>query len=225
MFQVQSGDIGIVKYLRNRPNKRKVLPRQRTVKETIAIISILAVLSLVPALVPVSHAYGIAQFQVGFSGNCNNVSLCGGGVSGFWGWCEFGGSTSATTGTDADCQITFYFFNRTGTVSFGPITQSIRGTQWHPAPGGATMLTGAPDFFITAGTITVSGPVVFQHTGSGQPVTFTVAQAEAIGIFNPDTFIPLVPGHLSSSMCFGSSPPTSAPGCHFDQQLTVIPQS
>ncbi len=223
MFQAHSGDTSIVKYSRSRAAKRKVLSTQRTVKEAIAISSILAVLSLVPALVPVSHAYGIAQFQVGFSGNCNNVSLCGGGVSGFWGWCEFGGSTSKTTGTDADCQITFYFFNHTGGPSFGPITDSIRGTQWSLAPGAGTPIFGVPDFFITDGTVTVSGPVVFQHTGSGQPVTFTVAQAIALGIITADTFIPLVPGHLSFSLCFGSSPPISAPGCHFDQQLTVIP--
>jgi hypothetical protein len=193
-----------------------------TTKRFITISSLLALTTLLLGAVPLGHAYGAAQWQTGFSGNCNNMSLCG-GISGFWGWCDFAGSTTATTGTNADCEISFYFFNNTaGPTSFVALTESIQGTAWSVAPGFITPILGINDFFITDGTITVSGPVVFQHTGSGQPVTFTIAQAEAIHLYSPDTGIPAAAGHYSMAAIFEMLGIPIPPGVHTDIQVTQI---
>lgn len=182
-----------------------------------------ATLSLVPQVIPASHAYGQAQWQVGFSGNfLNQTSLA---RFGFWGWCDFAGSTAGgSSGTQADCENTFYAFNGTvGAHATVLLQESIQGTAWSMQPT-SMPIPGLPpnDFFITSGTVTVAGPVVFPHTGSGQPVTFTVAQAEAIGLFNPDTGNPAKAGHYSLANIFEMFGIPVPPGTHVDIQVAQI---
>src|SRR5215472_15549776 len=83
----------------------------------ILTISSTASLLLLFSILPAAHAYGnTAQWQIGFSGTCNVPTMCGppggSGTFGFWGWCQFGGSTGSTapgtTGTSGDCQVTQY---------------------------------------------------------------------------------------------------------------------
>src|SRR6266849_2916752 len=95
------------------------MPEENLTKH-IGIITLIATVSLLlfAAMLPGAHAaYGnTAQWQAGFSGNCNVPASCGPpggtGTFGFWGWCEFGGSsgstTVGTTGTSGDCQVTHY---------------------------------------------------------------------------------------------------------------------
>ncbi len=85
--------------------------------------------------------------QVGFSGNCDNKTICG-GTFGFWGWCAFSGDVNS--GNEADCEVTFYSFSSS---NFGPLKQSIMGTAWNIGP---SHMTGFNDFFITAGTVSLT---------------------------------------------------------------------
>src|SRR5713226_1856681 len=77
----------------------------------LVLSSSLAALSLFGASSP-ALAYGSTdQWQAGFAGTFVSQSS---GVSGFWGWCAFGGSNGSTavgtTGNTADCQVENYFF-------------------------------------------------------------------------------------------------------------------
>src|ERR1700719_4070684 len=63
------------------------------------------------ALIPMANAYGKSNWQITFSGNCNNKPICDtyiGGTGGFWGWCSLGGGS--TSGNVADCQESNTFF-------------------------------------------------------------------------------------------------------------------
>ena len=179
---------------------------------------IMSILSFVPA----AHAYGTSNWQVGFSGNCDNKTICN-GTFGFWGWCAFSGGVNS--GDEADCQMAFYSFG-SSTGSFGPLITSISGTAWNIGP---SSMTGTDDFFITDGSVTLhlppaqEGPLPPACTLSGTTATCPIPVLEAIGFYSPDTLILVVPGHISSTMCFVPGPPVSAPGCHFNQQLAQIP--
>ncbi len=61
----------------------------------------LALLGSGLASAPSAGAYGrAALWQIGLSFNCNNRSLCGSQLGGFWGWAEFDSDNSA------DAQLT-----------------------------------------------------------------------------------------------------------------------
>ncbi len=125
-----------------------------------------ASLLLLASILPSAHAYGnTAQWQVGFSGNCDVPTMCGPpggtGTFGFWGWCQFGGSTGSTadgtTGTSGDCQFTDYSRTDLGQPN-NPIHHSIDVTGWTIMP--TMMSPTASSFHITAFTLECTGPGV-----------------------------------------------------------------
>jgi hypothetical protein len=184
------------------------------------------------ALLPAANAYGKPNWQTTFSGNCDNVVHCFGAHGGFWGWCAFGGGT-AVSGNNADCQSEQYTHSKLCATTLFCIDAhtSISGTAWDIEP---SAFSGANDFFITDGVERLSGPTIVQAIASGtfnsfpqppcvisgQSITCPLSVFEAVGIYFPDTGITAIPGHTSSTLC---SDGTSAPGCHYNQQVTQIP--
>ncbi|HEV2139342.1 MAG TPA: hypothetical protein VGR53_10930, partial [Nitrososphaerales archaeon] len=79
----------------------------RNSRKLTAILPLALITFMSLSLVPVTHAYGKANWQVGFAGT---ITVPGSGGFGFWGWCDFAGGTGspATSGTDADCQVSTY---------------------------------------------------------------------------------------------------------------------
>ena len=150
-----------------------------------------ASLFLFAAMLPGAHAYGnTAQWQVGFSGNCHDVTTCN-GTFGFWGWCEFGGSTGSTaagtTGTQGDCQVTVYARSALGEPN-NPTHLSIDVTGWTimASPESPTGFS----FHITASTLKCTGP-----GANLPPGPFSGCSLPPGG----DTGIPPVAGHYSFS--------------------------
>jgi hypothetical protein len=204
---------------------------------TIATAAILvsAALFLVPAAIPFGHAYGQAQWQVAFSGNSNNSTTHV--RSGFWGWCEFGGSAAdGQSGTDADCQVTTYFFNGTGANTGNLFHQSVHGTFWSLNTTTFPPLPGLPtqDFFITKGTMTLTGPLVVKFISSsgnppppgcaliGQSATCPLSVWEGFGLYNPDTGIPAAPGHYSFANLLEAIGMEVPPGTHINIQVNQL---
>jgi hypothetical protein len=199
----------------------------------LALISLLALLSSL-ALIPAANAYGKSNWQATFSGNCNNATHCGGTTSGFWGWCSFGGGTS-TGGNNADCESSNYAHGSLCATLPPPgcidVHISISGSAWDIEP--SLFAPGVNDFFITAGYQTISGPTIVQALAQGllnlpvppcsikgESITCPISVFELAGIYSPDTGIGAVPGHFSSNTCFDG---ISAPGCHYNQQVTLLP--
>ena len=192
---------------------------------------------MVLTIAPVSYAYGHENYQATFSGNCNNTTLCNGHF-GFWGWCSFGPwtGTLATSGSDADCQYSFYSHSQIPAFNSPTVHTSVMGTAWdvEQSAFGPFM-----DFFVTAGSVTFSGPTVVQAlaagfgavlisagcTISGQTVTCPIPVAEGFGIYNPDTGIIFQLGHSQLQDCSAFFGPSAAgiTGCHYDQQVNQIP--
>jgi hypothetical protein len=98
-------------------------------------------------LTPVASAHpsASANWQSGFAGT---GTLFGLGF-GFWGWCQFFGSTS---GSNADCSISQYLHNGSSSVQ---CETNFVITSWVLGPGGFTGLTGQPEFIVTGGSIAV----------------------------------------------------------------------
>jgi hypothetical protein len=176
-------------------------------------------------------AYGKANWQVAFSGNSNNTSG-GGGSSGFWGWCDFAGGV--TSGTDADCSVNNYFFSGGGASTGFLVSERIHGTSWDMEP---TLFNPPPlppnDFFITDGTVTLTGPTVIKAvaagmvpptcTLTGSTVTCSIPVLEAAGIYAPDTGVPAVAGHYSLAKILAMFGQKAPPGTHINIQVTQIP--
>jgi hypothetical protein len=171
------------------------------------------------AAAPSALAYGnIEQWQVGFSGTCSSQSSCpfgqvpARGATGFWGWCAFGGSNGSsdvgTTGTTADCQITTYF---------GPGTTfhiSYNVTGWVIQANSPFVLPpGLPDFLLTTGTVTLSGPGVPAGIPAHVPIAFPFPNVGCPPMVC-DTGIPAVPGHFSFH---------PSPGVEFNVQVNKLP--
>ncbi len=170
-----------------------------------------ASLLLLVSMLPSGHAYGnTAQWQVGFSGNCQTPTSCGPpggtGTFGFWGWCEFGGSsgstTAGTTGTSGDCQVTHY-----GRADLGqpnnPTHLSIDVTGWTimSSPESPTGFS----FQITSFTVECTGP-----GAKLPPGPFSGCSLPPGG----DTGIPPVAGHYSFS---------PFPGFNINIQVNQLP--
>ena len=189
-------------------------------------ISLVAIAALSSA--PLAHAYGAANWQVGFAGTGN---LPGSGGFGFWGWCTFAGGV--TSGNDADCQISTYFHSNPGGIN-GKF--SIQGTGWDMQPSTFPPIPGVPtdDFFVTAGTETISGPfgallisiagpplLAAGCTITGNSVTCPLSLWEVLPpgcsstnpcIYSPDTGIPAAPGHYNLNSAFIAMGPPGAVG-------------
>jgi hypothetical protein len=191
-----------------------MLPR---LARTLVLSSALAAFGVFGAA-PSALAYGNAeQWQVGFSGTCSSQSACpfgsvpAQGATGFWGWCAFGGSngssTVGTTGTTADCQVTTYF----GPGTSFHIDYNVTG--WIIQPFSPIAPPGLPDFLLTSGTVTLSGPGV----PTGFPVHVPIPFPFPIVGCPPmvcDTGIPPVPGHFSFH---------PSPGVEFNIQVNQLP--
>jgi hypothetical protein len=132
-------------------------------------------------------------WQVGFSMNCNNPSLCADfGTGGDWGWFEFDRSADGTQ-TWGDAQTTFCF-HTVGGGGAGAGHTSADITSWTISASGT---------FVASGTLTES------FRGMTQTSTFT----------NEDTGIPATPGHYTASQILGFS----APGVAVQIQVSFRP--
>jgi hypothetical protein len=168
---------------------------------------------------PLAHAYGAANWQVGFSGT---FVTPGSGSSGFWGWCDFAGGTGspATSGTDADCQLSQYF----GPGHIIQVEESIAGTAWGEGPCHFPPCVTPTDFYITSGTMTMVGPTAAQIiaiagpqllsvgcTINGSTVTCPLSIWSILPpgcspgncIYSPDTGIPTKAGHYNLNSVIG----------------------
>lgn len=145
----------------------------------------------------VALAYGnTALWQVGLSANCDNPSLCGSELGGFWGWVEFdsdntGDAAFAGCGHVQGRQVP-------GSSGAGGIRIDITG--WTIANGSA----GPNTFFVTSEIDTFSG--------RGGPVTVVISSE----LF--DTGVPAVAGHYSTADVFGFT----APGVAFQLQVVQL---
>ena len=160
---------------------------------------------MVLSIAPATYSYGnTEQWQTAFSGTCNNLARCGPapgvpGRFGFWGWCAFGGSDGSssvgTTGTTADCQITTYF-NSGGPTN--PFHASFDVSSWVINTGSAFLPPGVPGFFLTTGTVEVTGPgATFLGIPTGVVLPLSVACPAGPTPGSPcDTGIPAIPGHF-----------------------------
>jgi hypothetical protein len=177
-----------------------------------------------------ASAYGPANWQAAFSGNFNNATA-GGGGSGFWGWCEFAGGV--LSGGDADCSTPFYF-HPPGNASNGFLLNSrIHGSAWDTeATTFPSLAPGVNDFFINAGTVTLTGPNIAKAlaagfvppgcTLGGSTLTCPIPVLEAAGLFMPDTGIPAQAGHFSLQSIAEMVGFAVPPGTHIDIQVTQI---
>jgi hypothetical protein len=209
----------------------------RTRNRWISLATIVtASLLLVPSIVPISHAYGQAQWQVAFSGGFTNPTAHT--SNGFWGWCDFAGSAAdGKSGTDADCQVTTYFFAGQGASTGNLLHQSIHGTAWSMQPSTFPPVPGLPpiDFFITDGTMTITGPFVVKFISqlpgpppsgcmlSGQSATCPLAFWESVHLYSPDTGVPAQAGHYSLSNLLEAVGVELPPGTHINVQVSQIP--
>src|SRR5512136_949132 len=112
---------------------------------TVCGLAFATCLALAFVAAPGARAYGDAiQWQIGFSGTFNSVPR-GGNVSGFWGWCVYGGSPGGssvgTARTTGDCQFANYFGIGRG-MPVNTFAADVSVTGWaieaataHPVPG------------------------------------------------------------------------------------------
>lgn len=190
--------------------------RSRGARAALAVgVAIALTLSFAIVAAPGARAYGAANWQAAFAGTITSPTS---GNSGFWGWCDFaGGSGSpASSGNEADCQVSAYF----GPSHALQGVDSIHGTAWDEELCTLQPCLTADDFFITAGTMTFSGPAASgliaiggpQLTGAGctiagNTVTCSLAIWSAIPpgcspgscLYNPDTGVPDVAGHYNEN--------------------------
>ena len=152
----------------------------------------------IAAAAPAANAYGGGathdMWQVGLSGNCNNPSVCGNELGGFWGWAEF---DRAGTQTWGDAQLTGcgHLASGGGRHSAWASHSSIEIESWTIESGSA-----GPQTFFASGEETDFFP------GGGRN-TFDFA--------HEDTGIPATPGHYSTVDLLGFS----APGVTFQVQV------
>lgn len=182
-------------------------------KKYTAILTLAAAASilLIPSILP-AHAYGnTAQWQIGFSGTCNVPTMCGPppggtGTFGFWGWCQFGGSSGSTdvgtTGTSGDCQVTTYARTDRGEPN-SPTHMQIDITGWKIGP--SQMSPTGVAFIITSSTFECTGP------GASLPPTPVSGCALPPG---GDTGAPPVGGHYDLH---------PFPGFHINVQVNQLP--
>jgi hypothetical protein len=146
---------------------------------------------------PPAHAYGSAAlWQIGLSFNCNNHSLCGSQLGGFWGWAEFDSDNTA------DAQLTGCSHMQGGPAA-GAQHFSADVHSWTIAPGSA----GPATFFVTSETDTITG------RQGGPPVVIDIPSEYM------DTGVPAVAGHFSSRTLFGMQAP---PGTNFEIQVAKL---
>jgi hypothetical protein len=165
--------------------------------------------SAAPALA-YGHNGSLNVWQIGLSANCNNPSVCGSELGGFWGWVVFT-QDPATGETDADAELTGcgHMVRAGGPGLAGADHFSVEG-EWIIAPGSA----GPQTFYLTGGTMTFAG-----H-GGRITVPLTNDDGSLTTPQNPfDTGIPAVAGHYSTAELLGFS----APGVAYHIQVAFKP--
>ncbi len=135
------------------------------------------------------------MWQVGLSGNCNNPSICGSDLGGFWGWVEYDRSADGTqTWGDAELTGCSHVVGGGGPDLSGAGHSRLEIESWTIAPGSA----GPQTFF-----------------ASGEETDFARGTTTTFDVSNVDTGIPATPGHYSTSDILGFT----APGVAFQFQV------
>jgi hypothetical protein len=164
----------------------------------------LAAMTSLTAVGPPASAYGGGaahdMWQVGISGNCNNPSVCGDQLGGFWGWVEFDRSADGTsTWGDAELTTCGHLVGGGERGSAGAVHFRIEIESWTIAPGSA-------------------GPMTFFATGE-QTAFLPGGVKETEEFSDADVGIPATPGHYSTTDVLGFS----APGVAFQIQVAFRP--
>lgn len=137
------------------------------------------------------------MWQIGVSFNCNNPSLCGDELGGFWGWAEFDRSVDGTqTWGDAQfagCGHVVGGGGEPGSGGAGHVSVEIES--WTIAPGSA-------------------GPMTF--FASGEETDFLHGSTVTFDFTDLDTEFPAIPGHYSTDQILGFPAP---PGVAFQIQV------
>ena len=179
-----------------------------------AVLAVGATLAVLGAAAQPAAAYGhngsLDVWQIGLSMNCNNPSVCGEELGGFWGWVVFT-RDPATGETDADAELTGCgHMVRAGGPGLAGADHFSAEAEWIIGPGSA----GPQTFLLTGGTMTFTG-----H-GTPQTVPITNDDGSLTTPQNPmDTGIPAVPGHYSTAEILG----LTAPGVAFQIQVAYKP--
>ena len=151
-------------------------------KTVVALMAVFAIVGLLVASAPAAGAYGNSgsakqTFQLTFSSNCNNPSVCP-SLGGFWGW-----AVLYSDGT-GDAELT-----GCGHLTGGGGPGTAGAGHFHDS------LTY--DLSNTTEFVTLSETETF--VGHGTPVTVTVPGS--------DTGLPLIPGHYRTQDLLGFSAP------------------
>src|SRR6266536_1999524 len=172
------------------------------------------ILAVVGAAAQPASAYGhngsLDVWQIGLSANCNNPSVCGDELGGFWGWVVFT-YDPATGETDADAELAGCgHMVRAGGPGLAGAGHFSVEAEWVILPGSA----GPQTFYLTGGTMT--------FTGHGTQVTVPLTNDDG-SLTTPDnpfdTGIPAVPGHYSTAELLGFT----APGVAYQIQVAYKP--
>lgn len=158
----------------------------------------LALCAMAPGLraVPAHADYGRAIYQIAISENCDNASICGGQLGGFWGW---GALYSDGTG-DAQFAGCGHTIGGGGPFLAGA-SHEDQNITWVRGDG---PLGPGTELYVTSETDT--------FTGHGTPQTMTIPHEYF------DTGVPLVPGHYNTQDIMGFT----APGVSFQIQVTYV---
>ena len=144
---------------------------------------VVAIAALAAVFAASAGAYGGGAshdtWQIAISQNCNNMSLCGGGGGGFWGWVEFDRWSDGTITGDAQ----------------------LTGCG-HSGPGGGPHSAGAGHFDVDATSVSI-GPSEPGDPNYPAGQDFYVNSNVVNGVvddpmFLGDTQIPAEPGHYAS---------------------------
>jgi hypothetical protein len=167
------------------------------------VVSMTAAAALLIVFAAPAGAYGGGAthdtWQVGVSFNCNNQTVCGDELGGFWGWAEFDGSVGAQTWGDAEFAGCGHVVGGGGQGSAGAGHVSIEIESWTIAPGSA-------------------GPLTF--FASGEETDFFRSSKVTSDFTDVDTGFPAVAGHYSTSEILGFPAP---PGVAFQIQVAFRP--
>jgi hypothetical protein len=158
-------------------------------RRTIVLVAALAAAAALAAgFASSAGAYGGGashdMWQVGLSFNCNNPSVCGDELGGFWGWAEFDRYSDGSITGDAEFAGCGHTTGGGGPGSAGAGHETVDITAAHIGPGGPDDPPGVSVFYVDHNVVT--------GTFQGQKQTL-VDDPEFLG----DSGIVADPGHYS----------------------------
>ena len=159
-----------------------------------------------PGAHPVHADYGKATYQIAISQNCDNLTVCGPFLGGFWGWAALQGPADGPGTGDAEFTGCGHTIGGGGPGLAGAGHQSQNVT-WTVAPGSA----GPRTLFVTS--------EIDVFTGHGGGSVTIPSEYSDVGV--P---LPAVAGtsiHVSGADVFG----TRIPGVSFMIQVTRLPNT